>query len=456
MSSLLKSIHPFTAKQRLHILIRGAVQGVGFRPFIYRLATELNLVGWVNNSAQGVVIEVEGEESQFDTFLHRIEHEKPPRSHIQRLESSLLEPVGYSTFEIRASVVGDRAAIVLPDMATCPDCLTEIFDLTNRRYHYPFTNCTTCGPRFSMIEALPYDRPNTTMKSFKMCRQCQTDYENPGDRRFHAQANACPLCGPHLELWNPIGQVLAFHEKALHMAADAIRQGKIVAVKGLGGFHLIVDARNEKAVQRLRQVKKRAAKPFALMYPSLELIKAHCEVSELEEQLLRSPAAPIVLLTLKTIPHPTPHTPHPLVAPNNPYLGIMLPYTPLHHLLMDDLGFPVVATSGNLADEPICIDEFEALQRLGTIADLFLIHNRAIAHPVDDSIVRVLMGRETVLRRARGYAPLPVQIRSQKLKVSSIPHTPHPHTPSPRRWRTLKEHDRRFNRSASLSQSAHW
>jgi hydrogenase maturation protein HypF len=435
MSSLVKSIHQFTAKQRLHIVIRGAVQGVGFRPFIYRLATELDLVGWVHNSAQGVEIEIEGYQSQLDLFLHRIENEQPPRSHIQRLNSSLLEPVGYSTFEIRASVAGDKTAIVLPDMATCPDCLTEIFNPANRRYRYPFTNCTNCGPRFSIIEALPYDRPNTTMRSFRMCCHCQTEYENPGDRRFHAQPNACPLCGLHLELWNPVGETLASHDNALRMTADAIRQGKIVAIKGLGGFHLIVDACNEKAVQRLRQVKNRAAKPFALMYPSLELIKAHCEVSELEDQLLRSPAAPIVLLKLKNTLHPTPHNvrlrrsaiaqssrahaeaPHSFVAPNNPYLGIMLPYTPLHHLLMEDLGFPVVATSGNLADEPICTDEQEAIQRLGKMADVLLVHNRSIARPIDDSVVRVISDQETILRRARGYAPLPISIDS-KLKIS--------------------------------------
>ncbi|XGV97902.1 MAG: carbamoyltransferase HypF [Leptolyngbya sp. BL-A-14] len=398
-------------QHRLHLVIQGAVQGVGFRPFVYRLATELELMGWIHNSAQGAVIEIEGEQSQVNTFLRRLESEQPPRSHIQQLNSLLLEPVGFATFEIRASVAGDKTAIVLPDIATCPDCLREIFDPFNRRYRYPFTNCTNCGPRFSIIEALPYDRPNTTMKSFRMCCHCQAEYENPGDRRFYAQPNACPLCGPHLELWNPVGKTLATHENALQMTAEAIRQGKIIAIKSLGGFHLIVDARNEEAVQRLRQVKNRAAKPFALMYPSLELIKAHCEVSELEDQLLQSPAAPIVLLKLKTplhTPQPTPHSPHPTVAPNTPYLGIMLPYTPLHHLLMDALGFPVVATSGNLADEPICTDEHEAIQRLKQMADVLLVYNRPITRPIDDSVVRVISGQKTILRRARGYAPLPI------------------------------------------------
>lgn len=394
----------------LHIEIQGAVQGVGFRPFIYRLATELGLVGWVNNSAQGVLIEVEGMRSQLDTFLHRIDPEKPPRSFIQHLESAFLEPVGYSSFEIRDSVAGEKTALVLPDIATCPDCLSEIFDSSNRRYRYPFTNCTNCGPRFSIIEALPYDRPNTTMQHFGLCEQCQTEYDNPLDRRFHAQPNACPQCGPHLELWDRKGQVLASHDQALQMTADVIREGKIVAVKGLGGFHLMVDARNEEAVQRLRLVKHREEKPFALLYPSLELIKVHCVVSELEEQLLRSPESPIVLLTRKTrnVKFETSLLPAPAVAPNNPYWGIMLPYTPLHHLLMAELGFPVVATSGNRSDEPICIDQHEAIQRLQDMADLFLVHNRPIICPVDDSVVRVMAGQAMVLRRARGYAPLPV------------------------------------------------
>ena len=404
-------------QQRLHLVIQGAVQGVGFRPFVYRLAADLGLTGWVNNSAQGVVIDVEGARSQLDTFLHRLNQEKPPRSHIQSLESSWFDPVGYSIFEIRKSVVGEKTAVVLPDLATCPDCLNEILDPTNRRYRYPFTNCTNCGPRFSILDALPYDRPNTTMQYFRMCSDCQIEYGNPSDRRFHAQPNACPQCGPHLELWNPSGEIVS-HDNALKMAADAIRQGKIVAIKSLGGFHLMVDARNETAIQRLRQAKQRAAKPFALMYPSLELIKADCEVSELEEQLLQSPEAPIVLLK-----HSKAQTLNakiaPSVAPHNPYLGIMLPYTPLHHLLMADVGFPIVATSGNLADEPICTDEHKAIHDLGTIADLFLVHNRAIARPIDDSIVRVMMEQKVVLRRARGYAPLPTSIHS-KSKILSV------------------------------------
>lgn len=393
---------------RLRITIRGAVQGVGFRPFIYRLATGFGLKGWINNSPQGVFIEVEGNQEKLKEFLLHIETDKPPHSSIQSLESLYLDPIGYKKFEIKPSdVSGKKVALVLPDIATCPDCLKEIFDPQNRRYQYPFTNCTNCGPRYSIIEALPYDRVNTTMKRFKMCEACQSEYENPLNRRFHAQPNACPACGPHLELWDKRKQVLALHHNALLATADAIRKGKIVAVKGLGGFHLMVDGRNEKAVRRLRRLKMREEKPFALMYPSLKAIKKDCLVSDLEVRLLFSPEAPIVLLRRRASNIAQ------SVAPNNPNLGVMLPYTPLHHLLMAELGFPVVATSGNLSDEPICTDENEAIERLGGIADLFLVHNRPIARHLDDSIVRLVMDRELVLRRARGYAPLPIHLNAE-------------------------------------------
>jgi hydrogenase maturation protein HypF len=402
-------------QQRLQLKIQGAVQGIGFRPFIYRLATELGLNGWVNNSSQGVWLEVEGDRKILDLFLSRLQKEKPPRSQIQSLESQWLTLAGYTQFEIRTSVAGEKTAVVLPDLATCPECLSEIFDPRNRRYRYAFTNCTHCGPRYSIIEALPYDRSNTTMKGFEMCAACQAEYENPRDRRFHAQPNACPQCGPHLALWDVQGRELATHDEALSATAAAIRAGKIVALKGLGGFQLMVDASNTGAIQRLRQRKRRPEKPFALMYPSLAFVKADCQfkgtgnreqgtasVTPMEEALLISPEAPIVLLKAANT------TLSEAIAPRNPYLAVMLPYTPLHHLLMAELGCPVVATSGNLSDEPICIDEGEALQRLAAIADLFLIHNRPIARPVDDSIVRVLGGRAMVLRRARGYAPFPL------------------------------------------------
>jgi hydrogenase maturation protein HypF len=361
------------------------------------------LVGWVNNSTAGVFIEVEGTEQQLQTFLCRLKTESPRRSRIESIEIFYLKPKGFNSFSILASSQGKKTAVVLPDLATCSDCLREIFDSTNRRYRYPFTNCTNCGPRYTIIEALPYDRVSTTMKVFSMCPYCETEYRNPLDRRFHAQPNGCSQCGPHLKLWDNTGKILHTHDRAILATAAAIRQGKIVAVKGLGGFHLIVDARNKQAIQLLRQRKHRPDKPLALMYPNLQLIKEHCYVSALEEKLLQSLEAPIVLLQRKNQDFADGG-----IAPGNPYWGIMLPYTPLHHLLMAELGFPIVATSGNLANEPICIDEEEAITRLKAIADLFLVHNRAIARPVDDSIARIVMGQETILRRARGYAPLPV------------------------------------------------
>ncbi|MEC4815310.1 MAG: carbamoyltransferase HypF [Scytonema sp. PMC 1069.18] len=408
--------------QRLHLEVRGIVQGVGFRPFIYNLATQLELVGWVRNSYQGVVIEVEGTRKALKTFLQRIEQDKPPHAMLQTVEVDWLPPVGYVTFDIRpskASKTTAKSALILPDLATCPDCLRELFDPTNRRDRYPFTNCTHCGPRFSILEALPYDRPNTTMRSFQMCTACQGEYNNPLDRRFHAQPNACPHCGPHLELWNADGKVLASHDEAIQQTAEAIRQGKIVAIKGLGGFHLVVDARNEASVKILRERKRRPHKPLALMYPTLDAIEEHCQVSEVEKQLLCSSQAPIVLLHRLPSHHSTSHI-APSVAPGNPYLGVMLPYTPLHHLLLTELGFPIVATSGNLTSEPICIDSHEALQRLSNIADVFLVHNRPIARPVDDSIVRVIQGQISILRRARGYAPLPLTRLTQRKQGSSF------------------------------------
>jgi hydrogenase maturation protein HypF len=393
---------------RLRISVRGAVQGVGFRPFVHRLATNLELTGWVNNSTQGVTIEVEGEREVLEKFLLSLQAEKPPRSSIQSLESSWLEPAGLSEFTIRASdCAGAKTALVLPDIATCTDCLREIFDPADRRYRYPFTNCTNCGPRFSIIERVPYDRQHTSMKKFKMCPDCQAEYDDPTNRRFHAQPNACPVCGPHLELWNASGGVTSKNHEALIAAADAVRGGQIVALKGIGGLHLITDARNEKAVQLLRKRKHREEKPLALMFPSLESVKVTCEVSALEERLLASPEAPIVLLRrIRDSKWDIAKS----LAPGNPNLGVMLPYSPLHHLLMAELKIPIVATSGNLSDEPICTDQHEALERLRGIADLFLVHNRPIVRHVDDSIVRIMLNRELVLRRARGYAPLPIPL----------------------------------------------
>ncbi len=413
---------------RLHISLHGAVQGVGFRPFVYRLATEMGLNGWVLNSSQGVFIEVEGCRRELDSFVARLEEEKPPRAYIHGMETSFLDPVGFMEFKIQESNSdGEKSAFVLPDIAICPDCAAEIFDPGNRRYLYPFTNCTNCGPRFSIINSLPYDRANTTMAKFEMCDECKAEYDDPTDRRFHAQPNACPKCGPHLELWDNAGSVLAIRNAALLGAAEAIRAGRIVALKGIGGFQILVDAWNDDAVKRLRARKHREEKPLALMYPSLDHVKHDCEVSELEERLLLSPEAPIVLLGRKrrTIRRfetfarlETPDISE-SIARRNPYLGVMLPYTPLHHILMRELGFPIVATSGNISDEPICIDERETLYKLGKIADLLLVHDRPIERQVDDSVVRVVAGRMQIIRRARGYAPFPVEIQDSEFKIQN-------------------------------------
>jgi hydrogenase maturation protein HypF len=396
------------------------VQGVGFRPFVYNLARNLGLGGWVQNSVRGVSIEIEGECDRTRVFLEELQNNPPTHARLEKLEITELKTLGDNIFQILPSQTCNlnKSVPILPDSATCPQCLQEIRDPQNRRYRYPFNNCTHCGPRFSIIESLPYDRPHTTMRHFTMCPECLKEYQDPQNRRFHAQPNACHRCGPHLEVWNLQGETLSKGWEALLLTAAAIREGKIVALKGLGGFHLVVDARNQAAVERLRERKRRPDKPLALMYPSLDTVEGDCFVSLQERQLLLSPEAPIVLLKSRNNKICAPG-----IAPNNPYLGVMLPSTPLHHLLLEELGFPIVATSGNLANEPICIDEVEALQRLGGIADLFTIHNRAISRPIDDSILRAIDGQPSVLRRARGYIShfrLPKIFNLQERKIPTI------------------------------------
>ncbi len=396
-------------KQRLHAVIRGAVQGVGFRPFVFRLARELNLTGWVKNSAQGVYLEMEGPVQQLERCILRLQTDHPPRASIQSCEITYLDPCGFVSFKILASDdTGPRTALVLPDIAICEDCRRELWDPSDRRFRYPFINCTNCGPRFSILNRLPYDRPNTTMRDFHMCPACRQEYEDPLHRRFHAQPNACPVCGPRIQLWDADGRILAEDDAAARSTVDDLLAGAIVAVKGLGGFHLLALAGSTQTVRLLRQRKHREEKPFAVMVPSLEYARTLCRLSPLEERLLTAPESPIVLLRRldradgSLVCHE--------VAPRNPSLGILLPYSPLHHILLRDAGIPLIATSGNLSDEPICIDEHEALLRLKGIADRFLVHNRPIAHHIDDSVVRIVLGRELVLRRARGYAPLPVSL----------------------------------------------
>ena len=401
---------------RVRLSLQGLLQGVGFRPFVYQLAHEVGLKGWVQNSPQGVSIEAEGSREALDEFRMRLEKESPPNAVFQDVESSHLKPLGCEYFIIKTSEdSGDKSAQILPDMATCADCLQEIFDPSNRRYLYPFTNCTHCGPRFSIIESLPYDRQHTSMKQFQMCRACQQEYENPRDRRFHAQPNACFDCGPHLEFWDNNGICLSEMEGALERTISALRDGAIVAVKGLGGFHLMVNAYDDQAVRRLRNRKHRKEKPFALMFSDLPSVKKACELSSLEEQILTSPEAPIVLLQRKLSADPLREGAmiSPEVAPSNPYLGVMLPSTPLHHILMDRLDFPIIATSGNISEETICIQEDEVLNRLQGVADFFLVHNRPIVRHVDDSIARVVLDSRQVLRRARGYAPLPITVKEE-------------------------------------------
>jgi hydrogenase maturation protein HypF len=392
-----------SAIQRLRITLRGAVQGVGFRPFVYRLATELSLTGWVLNSSAGLIVEVEGPSEQLRAFEQRLELEKPKASVVTVRDSAWIAIEGSPSFEIHASHADSGKSVnVLPDLATCPDCYNEMFDPANRRFQYPFTNCTNCGPRYTIVVDIPYDRPNTTMRDFVLCPACREEYENPANRRFHAQPNACPACGPKLD-------------GSLETAPDALRRGEIVALKGIGGFQLLVDARNPSAVARLRQRKHREEKPFALMMPSLAMVREYCSIAPAEIEVLESQAAPIVLL------HPKPGTDIAWnVAHCSPYIGVMLPYSPLHHLLMRAFPFPMIATSGNRSDEPMAIGNDEAAARLKGIADHFVMHNRPIVRACDDSVVRMTRGRPSILRRARGYAPLGIRVSRELPPVLAV------------------------------------
>jgi hydrogenase maturation protein HypF len=392
-----------SATQRLRITLRGAVQGVGFRPFVYLLATEMSLTGWVLNSSAGLVVEVEGPTDQLSLFEQRLDQERPKASVVTVREFAWLATEGSTRFEILASDHDSGKTVnVLPDLATCTDCRAELFDPANRRFEYPFTNCTNCGPRYTIVVDIPYDRPNTTMRDFVLCPRCREEYENPANRRFHAQPNACPVCGPKLN-------------GTIDDAVEALRQGEIVAVKGIGGFQLLADARNPDAVARLRQRKHREEKPFALMMPSLEVARTYCEISPAEVELLESQAAPIVLLQPKLGTDIAAN-----VAHCSPYLGVMLPYSPLHHLLMEECRFPLIATSGNRSDEPIAIANEEATVRLKDIADHFLTHNRPIVRACDDSVVRLTRGRAGILRRARGYAPLGIRVAQELPPVLAV------------------------------------
>jgi len=405
VESLKKPSEPKSETRRRSLFLKGVVQGVGFRPFVYGLAQRYGLKGWVNNSSAGVAIEVEGKTEAIEEFTAELTRKTPPRARIESVEFEDLNPVNFFSFAIRPSTEeAGRYQLISPDIATCPACRQEIFNPSDRRYRYPFTNCTNCGPRFTIIEDIPYDRPKTTMAKFIMCPACQEEYENPANRRFHAQPNACPLCGPRIILADSQGTPLAVRDPITE-AIGLLRQGKTLALKGMGGFLLACDARNSLAVQRLRQRKQRPAKPLAVMLKDLATVKEHCRVEAEEEKLLQAPESPIVLLPWKEDSSIVSG-----VAPGQKYLGVMLPYTPLHHLLFRESGMALVMTSGNRSEEPIAKDNEEAFSRLGGIADAFLIHDRDIYVQYDDSVAAVVNGQSTIIRRARGYAPFPVRL----------------------------------------------
>jgi hydrogenase maturation protein HypF len=387
------------------IHVQGVVQGVGFRPFVYRLAHEHHLNGWVRNTSGNVEISVEGTPDSVKRFVTDLETQAPSMARIENIKASPCAPQGYTTFEIHDSLSqAGKYQLVSPDIATCSDCQREIFDASDRRYRYPFTNCTNCGPRFTIIEDIPYDRPKTTMRDFKMCPQCQAEYGDPLNRRFHAQPNACPACGPSLSLVDANGKQIESRD-AVKKASRLLKTGKILALRGLGGFQLACDATDRNVVELLRRRKQRLSKPFAVMLATLQDVERHCELSETERELLQSPECPIVLLKWQKRESDITDS----VGPGLNYLGVMLPYTPLHHLLLRETGLPMVMTSGNISEEPIAKDNDEALHRLAGIADYFMFHNRDIYARYDDSVCMV-EGTPQVIRRARGYAPHPITL----------------------------------------------
>lgn len=389
---------------RRMIEVTGIVQGVGFRPFVYNLATSHQLCGFVRNESGRVLIEAEGEESALDQFLAKLVAQPPPLACIESVSWKEQAIRGDTRFRIETSETGESGTIYIsPDIATCPECLEELFNPDDRRFRYPFLNCTNCGPRLTIITAAPYDRSHTTMSSFPMCAACRVEYDDPGNRRFHAQPTACPICGPQLLLRDRAGRPVPTTDP-VNLFAQALLVGKIGTMKGLGGYHLICDARNAVAVAELRRRKHRDEKPFAVMVPDVISAASLCELGPVEQRILQSPQAPIVLLRKRAVNAIAD------VAPGNPYLGIMLPYTPLHHLLLREVGgIPLVMTSGNRSDEPIVYRD-DVVEKLAGIADFFLTHDRPIHVRCDDSVVRVVDDVELPLRRSRGYAPRPLPL----------------------------------------------
>ncbi len=401
--------------QRTQIRIEGIVQGVGFRPFVYREALACGVSGWVLNDSRGVLLEAEASPRQLATFLVRLQQRLPPLASITALSQRALPPEGGQGFQIRPSQhQAASEAQIAPDTCVCPECRQELFDPSNPRYRYPFINCTNCGPRYSIVTGIPYDRPKTTMATFTMCPSCQAEYDDPASRRFHAQPNACPQCGPRLQLFKADGG-LAATSSPLEAAIGLLQQGRILAIKGLGGYHLAVDACNHQAVAELRRRKARDEKPFALMSGSLAQVRRYARVSASEEHLLTGTERPIVLLEQRLESHLSP-----LVAPRNGYFGVMLPYTPLHYLLLQDDFLALVMTSGNLSDEPIVFRDEEARARLAAIADAFLSHNREIHTRSDDSIIRTIADKPVLLRRSRGYVPRSIPLPVMQGNVLAV------------------------------------
>ncbi|MDF2677780.1 MAG: carbamoyltransferase HypF, partial [Bacillota bacterium] len=390
----------FKNKRSYEIKIYGVVQGVGFRPYIYNQAIKHNIKGWVSNQGSAVLMDIEGNRENIKEFLLSIIKNPPALAKIEKVEVILRVLKEWDNFKIIPSSVEENGIkFMATDVSICPDCLNDISDPADSRYHYPFTNCTNCGPRYSLIRKLPYDRENTTMEKFKMCPECEREYNDPFNRRFHAQTNCCPNCGPKLSLLNNMGGEIICSDEVL-MTTDMLKDGKIVANKGIGGFHLACDAHNEDTVKILRQRKKRPHKPFAIMVKNIEVAKKLCYINQYEEKLLLSNKRPIVLLEKKETSN-LPDT----VAFNMKKLGIMLPYTPLHYLLFQNDITCLVMTSGNISNSPIQFENEKAIENLGTIADYFLMHNRDINIPVEDSVVKTLCNNEIVVRMARGYTP---------------------------------------------------
>lgn len=432
--------------ERRFIKINGIVQGVGFRPFVFNLAMKYGVKGWVNNNSQGVYIDAEASHYNLDDFIEEIKHNPPPLAKIDSITWENLEVYGFNDFTIKESQIeSGKITLISPDTALCSECLEDILNVKNRRYFYPFTNCTNCGPRFSIIESIPYDRDKTTMKPFKMCNLCNEEYKNPRNRRFHAQPNACDNCGPHIYLTDSKGKIILaskedlnssqYNYETLKWVSEKLKEGFIFAIKGLTGFHLVCDGKNEVAIKNLRKRKNRPHKPFALMAKNIDIVKKYCEINQMEETIITGSKKPIILLDKKQ------HCSLPSnIAPFQKSLGVMLPYTPLHALIFNfDLEL-LVMTSANLSSLPLEYDNDTALHDLSSIVDYFLLHNRDIFIPVDDSVTKVELNSEYIVRRARGYSPSPLNFQSDKCILALGPHMKNTFSISKQKFIFISQH----------------